>query len=182
MENNKLKVDRQDTENIIKQRILLIRGNRVMIDSELAQLYGVSTKVFNQAVKRNINRFPEDFMFQLSEGDIENLRSQFVTSSLDSDYGGRRYLPYVFTEHGVAMLSSVLNSERAVAMNIFIIRTFIKIRELVVSNKELTLEIEIIKNNQKDQGKLIENIQSVVTQMIEKPIRQKGKIGFNKDK
>ncbi len=180
MENNNLKIDQQDVENTIKQRIYIIRNTRVMIDADLAKLYGVSTKVFNQAIKRNINRFPEDFMFQLSEDDIENLRSQFVTSS--SDYGGRRYLPYVFTEHGVAMLSSVLNSERAVAMNIFIIRAFIKIRELVVSNKELTLEVEVIKNKQKDQGRLIANIQSVVTQMIERPIKQKGKIGFNSNK
>lgn len=180
MEENTLKIKQQDAENIIKQKIYIIRNTRVMIDSDLAELYGVLTKNLNKAVQRNISRFPADFMFRMSTEDYENLRFQIGTSSLE--YGGRRYMPYVFTEHGVAMLSSVLNSERAVAMNIFIIRAFIKIRELVASNKELTLEVEVIKNKQKDQGKLIANIQSVVTQMIERPIKQKGKIGFNNDK
>ncbi len=180
MEENTLKIKQQDAENIIKQKIYIIRNTRVMIDSDLAELYGVLTKNLNKAVQRNISRFPDDFMFRMSTEDYENLRFQIGTSSLE--YGGRRYMPYVFTEHGVAMLSSVLNSERAVAMNIFIIRAFIKIRELVASNKELTLEVEVIKNKQKDQGKLIANIQSVVTQMIERPIKQKGKIGFNNDK
>jgi hypothetical protein len=180
MDENTLKIKQQDAENIIKQKIYIIRNTRVMIDSDLAELYGVLTKNLNKAVQRNISRFPDDFMFRMSTEDYENLRFQIGTSSLE--YGGRRYMPYVFTEHGVAMLSSVLNSERAVAMNIFIIRAFIKIRELVASNKELTLEVEVIKNKQKDQGKLIANIQSVVTQMIERPIKQKGKIGFNNDK
>jgi hypothetical protein len=180
MEKNQI-IHQENVDEVIKQRIYIIRNIRVMIDAELAQLYGVSTKAFNQAVKRNINRFPEDFMFQLTVEELEILnRSQIVTGS--QKHRDPRYLPYVFTEHGVAMLSSVLNSERAVQMNIFIIRAFIKMRELLVSNKELTLEVEIIKNKQKDQGKLIANIQSVMTQMIDKPIKQKGKIGFNQDK
>ena len=179
MEDNSI-IDQEKAGEIIKQKIFIIRNIRVMMDTDLAQLYGVTTKHFNRAVMRNSNRFPEDFMFQLTAEEEESLRYQIGTSK--TGRGGRRYLPYVFTEHGVAMLSSVLNSERAVQMNIFIIRAFIKMRELLISNKELTLEVEIIKNKQKDQGRLIANIQSVVTQMIDKPIKQKGKIGFNKDK
>jgi len=104
----------------IEAKILLIRGQKIMLDKDLAELYGVETKVLIQAVKRNIERFPEDFMFQLTKEEFEILRSQFVTSS----WGGRRYLPYAFTEHGILMLSSVLNSERAILVNIQIMRTF----------------------------------------------------------
>jgi len=114
---------------IIESKIYLIRGHKVMLDSELAELYEVETKVLIQAVKRNVQRFPEDFMFQLNDREFMNLRSQTVTSS--SGHGGRRYIPYVFTEQGVAMLSSVLNSERAVQVNIAIIRTFVKLREML---------------------------------------------------
>ena len=109
-----------------------------MIDSDLAKIYGVNTKTFNQAIKRHINRFPPDFMFQLSKKELTNLRSQFVTSS----HGGRRYLPYVFIEQGVAMLSSVLNSEQAVYVNIQIMRTFVRIRKLVAHNKNIQKRIE----------------------------------------
>ena len=113
----------------IERRIYLIRGHKVMFDSDLAQLYQVETKNLNKAVRRNLNRFPEDFMFQLGKEEFDNLRFQFGTSSLG--YGGRRYLPYAFTEHGVAMLSSVLNSGRAVQMNILIIRAFIRMRDML---------------------------------------------------
>lgn len=118
---------------IIEQKIFLIRGKRVMLDKDLAVIYGVSTKVFNQAVKRNFKRFPEDFMFQLNKQEMDFLRSQFVTSKR----GGRRYGAYAFTEQGVAMLSSVLSSEKAIEVNIQIIRTFVKLREMIISNKEL---------------------------------------------
>jgi phage regulator Rha-like protein len=117
---------------IIEKKILLIRGEKVMLDADLAELYAVETKMLVRAVKRNIDRFPEDFMFQLAEEEFQNLRFQFGTSS---QWGGRRYLPYVFTEQGVAMLSSVLNSERAVQVNIAIMRTFVKLRELLSTNK-----------------------------------------------
>ncbi len=177
MNENKQEIEQIQAEEVIKQRILIIRDCRVMIDADLSKLYGVLTKDFNRAIKRNISRFPSDFMFQLNEEEYENLRYQIGTSSLN--YGGRRYLPYAFTEHGIAMLSSVLNSERAVQMNIFIIRAFIKMRELLASNKELALEVEIIKRKQKDQGNLLNNIQNVVTWMIGKPTKLKGKIGFN---
>jgi hypothetical protein len=120
----------------IERRIYLIRGHKVMIDVDLADLYGVSTKRLNEQVRRNQKRFPPDFMFQLTKAEAENLRSQFATSS--SPHGGRRSLPYVFTEHGVAMLSSVLNSERAIEVNITIMRAFISLRQMLESNENLT--------------------------------------------
>jgi len=116
-------------------RIQFIRGHRVMLDADLAALYGVQTKVLVQAVKRNLPRFPIDFMFQLSGDEWANLKSQFVTSS--PGHGGRRTAPYAFTEQGVAMLSSVLGSERAIAVNIEIMRAFVRLRDLLASNKEL---------------------------------------------
>lgn len=123
---------------VIEQKIFLIRGKKVMLDKDLALIYGVATKVFNQAVKRNAKRFPDDFMFQLNKKEMQNLKSQFVTSS----WGGVRKLPYAFTEQGVAMLSSVLNSDRAIEVNIQIIRTFVKLREMIISNKELRIRMD----------------------------------------
>jgi phage regulator Rha-like protein len=119
----------------ISQSILVFRGHKVLLDQDLAVLYGVATKVLLQAVKRNVGRFPEDFMFQLTAAEWAVLRSQSVTSNLQR--GGRRYTPYVFTEQGVAMLSSVLNGERAIAINIEIMRAFVKLRDLLSSNREL---------------------------------------------
>jgi hypothetical protein len=119
----------------IERRIYLIRGQKVMIDFDLAELYGVPTKVLNQQVRRNRGRFPEDFMFQLSADEAEFLRSQIATSR--AGHGGRRSPPYAFTEPGVAMLSSVLNSERAIEVNITIMRAFIRLRQLLESNEEL---------------------------------------------
>jgi hypothetical protein len=119
----------------IEGRIKHMRGQKVMLDSELAGLYGVITKVLVQAVKRNLDRFPDDFMFQLDATEWDSLRSQSVTSK--ADRGGRRYAPYAFTEQGVAMLSSVLGSAQAIAVNIEIMRAFVRLREVIVSNKEL---------------------------------------------
>jgi hypothetical protein len=119
----------------VERGIYLIGGHKVMIDEDLAELYGVSTSRMNQQVRRNKRRFPDDFMFQLTKEETANLRSQFAVSS--STHGGRRSLPYAFTEHGVAMLSSVLNSERAIEVNITIVRAFIRLRQLLESNKEL---------------------------------------------
>lgn len=123
----------------IEKKILLIHGQKVMLDSDLADLYGVQTKVLVQAVKRNINRFPTDFMFQLTAEEAVLLRSQIVTSS--SGHGGRRYVPYVFTEQGVAMLSSVLNSKRAIEVNIQIMRAFVKLREMMSTHKDLARKL-----------------------------------------
>src|ERR1700730_9806367 len=120
---------------LVERRIYLIRGQKVMLDADLAELYQVETKTLNRQVKRNADRFPEDFMFQLTAEEAESLRYQIGTSN--EGRGGRRYLPYAFTEHGVAMLSSVLKSPRAVQMNILIIRAFVKLRELLANHKDL---------------------------------------------
>ncbi len=122
----------------IQSKIYIIRGKKDMFDKDLAKLYEVETKTLNQAVKRNVARFPEDFMFKLTEYEYENLRSQFVTSS----WGGLRYLPYAFTELGIAMLSTVLNSEKAILINIQIMRTFVKLREYLATHDEIKKKLE----------------------------------------
>ena len=128
----------QASSESISQLILMLRGQRVLLDADLALLYGVDTKVLVQAVKRNRRRFPDDFIFQLTNQEVARLRSQIVTSN---GRGGRRYAPYAFTEQGVAMLSSVLRSERAVQVNIEIMRTFVKLRELLAGNRELARKL-----------------------------------------
>src|SRR5580704_8438883 len=127
------------TQEKITQRIFIIRGKKVMLDRDLASLYGVETKAFNQAVKRNMKRFPEDFMFQLTQEENKFLRSQNVTLE-QGQYS--KYAPYAFTEHGILMLSSVLNSDRAIEVNIQIMRTFTKLRELMIVHKDLRIKIE----------------------------------------
>src|SRR5476651_516639 len=119
-------------------KIYLIREQKIMIDSDLAELYGVETRVLNQAINRNIDRFPPDFMFQLNEGEWSNLKSQFVISS----WGGRRKLPFVFTEHGVLMLSSVLNSARAIQVNIQVMRIFTRFRKHVLDHTEFSAQLK----------------------------------------
>lgn len=126
----------------IERKIYLIRGQKVMLDSDLAELYGVPTSQFNQAVKRNRKRFPNDFMFQLTKSEAESLRSQFVISK--KGRGGRRTAPLVFTEHGVAMLSSVLNSEQAIQVNIVIMRAFVKFRQTLETNQDLSRKFAIV--------------------------------------
>jgi phage regulator Rha-like protein len=140
------------TEQITNQ-IYLIRGKKVMLDQDLAELYGVPTKILNQAVLRNIKRFPEDFLFTLNRVEVTNLRSQFVTSSFG--HGGRRYAPRVFTEQGIAMLSSVLRSERAIQVNIQIIRTFTKMREMLSENEFLRRKIEALELHYDEQFKIV---------------------------
>ena len=143
--------------SIIQNKIYEIRGQRVMLDFNLAELYEVETRVLNQAVKRNLKRFPTDFMFQLTNTELENLMSQFVTSS----WGGIRKLPNVYTELGVAMLSSVLRSKKAIQVNIQIMLVFTKIRELLVDNLSVKLEIEEIKKKLQNQDKNIELVFSI---------------------
>jgi phage regulator Rha-like protein len=125
---------------MINRRIYLVRGREVMLDSDLAELYQIETFNLNKAVKRNQGRFPGDFMFQLSKDELISLRFQFGISK--TGRGGRRYLPYAFTEHGVAMLSSVLKSERAIQMNIFIIRAFIQLRKMLIEHKEFSKRLQ----------------------------------------
>jgi hypothetical protein len=127
-------------EERIEKAILLLRGQKVLLDSDLASLYGVRTRALIQAVKRNINRFPKDFMFQLNSKEAADLRSQIVISK--KGRGGRRYSPYAFTEQGVAMLSGVLHSPRAIAVNIAIMRTFVKLREMLATHSDLARKLE----------------------------------------
>ncbi len=153
-------------DEIVMNKIYFIRGQKVMVDRDLASLYGVETKVLKQAINRNIKRFPEDFMFEMTKIELENWRSQFVTSN--SEKMGLRYAPYCFTEQGVAMLSSVLNSEKAIAVNIQIIRIFTKIRQMLADNTELRLEIEKIKKKLDSHGKNMEIVFRYLDELIEK--------------
>lgn len=153
-----------------------MRGQKVMLDSDLAELYQVLTKNLNLAVRRNSERFPADFMFQLGREEVESLRLQFVTSNVGR--GGRRYLPYVFSELGVAMLSSVLKSDRAVQMNIYIMRAFVKLRELVATHKDLAEKIEVLEREQKEQGKDITIISKAVSKLLAEKEKLRSAIGF----
>jgi DNA-binding PadR family transcriptional regulator len=179
----------------IKPTIQVIRKQRVMLSSELARLYGVSPSVLMQAVKRNLLRFPHDFMFQLNTEEWSNLKSQVVTSSLKSDSeslksqfvisnkagtkrGGARTAPYAFTEQGVAMLSSVLNSERAINVNIEIMRTFVKLRQLVSEHKDLTHRLDALEDHYDDQFKAVFD---AMRNLMESPKRDKNPIGFRAD-
>ena len=157
----------------VTEKIYLIRGMRVMLDRDLAKLYGVETKVFKQAVKRNINRFPEDFMFELTGDEFKNLRSQFVTSS----WGGPRYIPMAFTEQGVAMLSSVLKSDRAVQVNIQIMRAFIKMRQMYISHEDLKQKIIAMERKYDKQFQIVFE---AIKQLLEEDEKPKPKIGYVK--
>ncbi len=163
------------SERIIN-RIFLIRGKKVMIDRDLAELYEVETKVLNQAVKRNIARFPADFMFQLNKHETDIWRSQFVTLK-NSRGQHRKYLPYVFTEQGVAMLSSVLNSDRAIQVNIQVIRTFAKLRELLITNKEMREKIESM---ERKYDKKLQEVFEVLKSLLIQEETPKRQIGFIK--
>lgn len=161
----------------IETMIYTIRNQRVMLDSDLAKLYGVETKQLNRQVQRNMNRFPSDFMFQLTEIEEENLRFQIGTSSFK--YGGRRYLPYVFTENGVAMLSSVLSSDRAVEMNISIMRIFTKLRSFHALETNLALEFKDLKENTNKIFKVVfERLDSLEEDITPKLPENRKKIGL----
>ncbi|WP_459926389.1 ORF6N domain-containing protein [Flavobacterium covae] len=165
-------------DEIISNKIYFIRGQKVMLDKDLAELYQVETKNLKRQVKRNIERFPEDFMFELSEEEFEILRCQFGTSS----WGGTRYRPIAFTENGVAMLSSVLNSPIAIKMNIQIIRVFTKIREALSDNLNIKLEIEEIKKKLSNHSKNIELVFNYLDKLIEKKdnTKERTQIGYKK--
>jgi phage regulator Rha-like protein len=167
----------------IGQRIYFIRGHRVMLDSELAELYEVPPKRLNEQVRRNIGRFPEDFMFQLSKEEYESLRSQIAT--LENGRGRhRKYLPLVFTEQGVAMLSSVLNSERAVQVNIAIIRTFVKLREMLGANKELAKKIDQLERKLLRHDDHFKDVFEAIRQLmaVGSPLTQKRIKGLSKER
>jgi len=164
-------------DELISNKIYLIRNQKVMFDRDLAELYEVETKVLKQAVKRNIDRFPEDFMFELTKQESEISRSQIVTLKQGHNL---KYLPMAFTEQGVAMLSSVLNSKRAIKVNIQIIRLFTKIRRMLIDNTELRFEIEDIKKKVSQQSQNIELVFKYLDELVEKKGNQKPgkKIGF----
>jgi hypothetical protein len=183
----------------IERAILLIRGEKVMLDADLAALYGVATRVLIQAVKRNAERFPPDFMFQLTKEEVDLLRSQFVTSKsasrlnqgesgiLRSQFvipkitdprGGRRYPPYAFTEQGVAMLSSVLHSPRAIAVNIEIMRTFIRLRRMLASHADLARKLEALEKKYDAQFKVVFD---AIRQLMAPPKPKRRRIGFHRD-
>jgi hypothetical protein len=153
----------------IESRIFLIRGQKVLLDADLAALYEVETKVFNQAVRRNRDRFPEDFMFQLTQTEAEALRSQLVTSNEETGRGGRRYLPYAFTEQGIAMLSSVLRSKRAIEVNIAIMRTFVRLRQLLATHEELARRLDELAWRQDEQAGQIQQVFETIQYLIEAP-------------
>jgi phage regulator Rha-like protein len=158
-------------QEIIETKIIFIRGKKVMLDKDIAQLYGVTTSNLNKAVRRNAERFPGDFMFQLSKKEFENLIFHFGTSS----WGGTRKLPYAFTENGVAMLSSVLNSKRAIMVNIQIMRTFTRLREMLMTHKDLKEKIEAMEKKYDYQFKIVFD---AIKQLLEPPEKSKKKIGF----
>jgi len=160
----------------IADLIYLLRSHKVMLDHDLANLYKVPTRVLVQAVKRNLKRFPEDFMFQLSIQEVKNLKSQIVTSS----WGGRRKLPYAFTEQGVAMISSVLRSKNAIEVNIQIMRTFVQLRNLIASNAELSLRLDDLERRYDGQFKVVfDAIRQIMNPSVPPSKRT---IGFGRDK
>ena len=164
-------------QQVIESKILFIRNKKVMLDRDLAVLYDVETRVLNQAVRRNIKRFPEDFMFQLTKEEMDNWKSQIVMTNKEKM--GLRRRSFAFTENGVAMLSSVLNSERAITVNIQIMRTFTKIRELLATHKELKQKIEEMEKKYDYQFKVVFD---TIKQLIEPPQKSKKRIGFLQEK
>lgn len=165
---------------LIESRIFLIRGQKVLLDADLAGLYQVETKRLNEAVRRNRERFPEDFMFRLTPAESEHLRSQIATSN--QQWGGRRYLPYAFTEQGIAMLSSVLRSNRAIEVNIAIMRTFVRLRQLLATHEELAHKLEKLEWRQAEQEGRVQYVFETIQHLIEAPTEEPAKrhYGFPK--
>jgi hypothetical protein len=166
----------------IERRILLIRGQKVMLDADLAELYEVETKALNRAVRRNVERFPEDFMFELTASEFESLRCHFGASNLRSQTvtskarGGRRYNPLAFTEQGVAMLSSVLRSQRAVQVNIAIMHAFVKLREMLASNRDLARRLDEMERKYDARFKVVFD---AIRELMKPPEKPRRRIGFN---
>src|SRR5215467_8719235 len=157
-------------------RILLVRGKKVIIDSELAALYGVEVRHLNQQIKRNIDRFPVDYMFRLSQKEVAILRSQFVISS--EGHGGRRYLPSVFTEHGAIMAATVLNSKRAIQLSIFVVRAFVRMREALAANQQIVAKLaELERRLQNHDGK-IQDLVNASRELMVPPTPARRRIGF----
>ena len=160
----------------IERRIYFIRGHRVMLDSDLAWIYGVKTKELNKAVKRNLRRFPDDFAFQLAQAEEDSLRFQIGTSN--DGRGGRRYLPHAFTEQGVAMLSSVLRSERAVLVNVAIMRAFVRLRQLLASNQDLARRMEKLEGQHVIHDENFKSVFAAIRELQDPPKKPRRRIGF----
>ena len=164
----------QVSEEVIIEKIFILRGLKIMLDKDLAEMYGVPTARLNEAVKRNFTRFPEDFMFQLSNEEWKNLKSQIVTSS----YGGVRKLPFAFTEQGVAMLSSVLRSETAIHVNIQIIRVYTKMKQILFDNKELWIKLEKIEQALLKKDEEVQVIFNTLKRLLVQEQEPRQEIGF----
>ena len=165
-------------QETIEHKILMVRGHKVMLDSDLAILYGVTTFNLNRAVKRNLSRFPEDFMFQLNTEEFNSLRFQIGISK--KGRGGRRYLPYAFTEQGVAMLSSVLRSKRAIQVNIAIMRAFVKLRKILSTHKELAHKLNQLERKIENHDVEIKAIFDAIRELMTPPKKPQKRIGFHK--
>ena len=161
----------------VESKILLIRGQRVILDTDLAELYGVEVKRLNEQVKRNARRFPDDFVMRLSAQETADLRSQIVTSS--SSHGGRRYLPYAFTEHGAIMAASVLNSERADDMSIFVVRAFVRMREALAANQQIMAKLTELEHRVESHDGNIQELIEAIRELMEPPPATNRRIGFS---
>jgi phage regulator Rha-like protein len=160
----------------VNARILLLRGHKVILDSDLAELYGVEVKHLNQQIKRNRKRFPEDFVFRVAQRELEILRSQIVTSS--ERHGGRRYLPLVFTEHGAIMAATVLKSKRAIQMSIFVVRAFVRMREALAANHQITVKLAELERRLGNHDVRIQDIVQAIRQLMAPPAANRRRIGF----
>lgn len=170
----KAKTSVKIADGYIANKVLIIRGEKVMLDRDLAELYEVSTKVLKQTVKRNIGRFPKSFMFELTQKEFKSLRSQIVTSNR----GGSRYMPYVFTEHGVLMLANILKSERAIQMSVRIIEVFVQMREIALTHKDILLKLEQIEKKVSRHDHELDELFEAVRELITKPEKERVKIGY----
>jgi phage regulator Rha-like protein len=160
----------------VDSTILFLRAQKVILDADLAELYGVSVKRLNEQVKRNISRFPSDFLFRLSRDEYENLRSQFATSS--SNYGGRRYLPHAFTEHGAIMAATVLNSKRAIEMSIFVVRAFVRMREASAANQQIESKLAELERRLESHDGDIQQLIAAIRELKEPEPANPRRIGF----
>ena len=166
----------------LAQSIYFVRGHKVMLDADLATLYGLPTKVLNQAVKRNAARFPPDFMFQLGADEHQALRSQLVTSNESgtgaTGRGGRRYSPWVFTEHGALMAATVLNSSKAIEMSVFVVRAFVQLRELLATHRDLAAKLDELERKLSTHDQAIASLVTAIRQLTATPARISRPIGF----
>ncbi len=167
-------------DEVITTKIYLLRGRKIMLDRDLAELYGVETKVLKQAVRRNTERFPEDFMFEMNKEEFENWRSQIVTSN-EGDKKGLRYAPFCFTEQGVTMLSCILNSKRAITINIQIIRIFAKLREMIITHKDILLKLQRLEKNVASHDENIQMIFGALRKLLNPPQVTRRRIGFRRN-